>query len=33
MKPKWAKRAIGFGLMILGSVIAILGCVIDGKRD
>ena len=29
MKPKWAKkRAIGCGLMILGSVIAILGCVI-----
>lgn len=29
MKLKWAKkRAIGFGLMILGSLIAILGCVI-----
>lgn len=29
MRPKWAKkRAIGFGLMILGSIIAILGCVI-----
>lgn len=28
MRPMWAeKRAIGFGLMILGSVIAILGCV------
>lgn len=29
MKPKWAvRRAIGFGLMILGSLIAILGCTI-----
>lgn len=29
MKPKWAKkRAIGFGLMILGCLIAIVGCVI-----
>lgn len=29
MKPKWAKkREIGFGLMILGLIIAIFGCVI-----
>lgn len=29
MKPKWAaKRAVGFGLMILGSLISILGCTI-----
>lgn len=29
MKPKWAKkRAIGFGLMIFGLIIAIFGCVI-----
>lgn len=29
VKPKWVKkRAIGFGVMILGSIIAIVGCVI-----
>lgn len=29
MKPEWAKkRIIGFGLMILGGVIAIIGCYI-----
>lgn len=29
LKPQWAKkRAIGFGLMILGSLIAMLGCTI-----
>ena len=29
MKPKWAKkRSIGFGLIILGCIIAFLGCII-----
>lgn len=29
MKPEWAKkRIIGFGLMILGGVIAVIGCYI-----
>ena len=29
MKPEWAKkRIIGFGLMILGGAIAIIGCYI-----
>lgn len=29
MKPRWAKqRNIGFGLILLGSLIAILGCYI-----
>lgn len=29
MKPKWAKkRAIGFDLIILGSIITIIGCTI-----
>ncbi|CCX47915.1 unknown [Bacteroides sp. CAG:927] len=29
MKPTWAKRrAIGFGLIILGSIIAFIGCII-----
>lgn len=29
LKPRWAKkRALGFGLMILGSLIALIGCII-----
>lgn len=29
MKPKWAKKkAIGYGLIFLGLIITILGCVI-----
>lgn len=29
MKPKWAKkRSIGFGLIILGCILAFLGCII-----
>ena len=29
MKPDWAKkRNIGFGLMIIGAVTAIIGCII-----